>query len=78
MLRRGFVLVRNGEGQLVRSGEALGSGETVELEFADMRRTAIVDSETPSSPPPAAKPAAVKPRPKPRAKPPAAGQGTLF
>ena len=78
VLRRGFVLVRNGEGQLVRSGQALDSGDKVELEFADMRRSAIVDGETPSSLPPAAKPAAVKPRPKPRAKPPAAGQGTLF
>ena len=77
VLRRGFVLVRDGAGKLVRSGGALGSGDKVELEFSDTCRDAVIDGDASSLPPPS-KPAASKPKPKPRGKPPAEGQGTLF
>jgi exodeoxyribonuclease VII large subunit len=79
VLRRGFVLVRDKDGKLVRSGAALDSGDTVEMQFADTRRTAVIDGD-PSAAPPPAKPAAAKPKakPRPRGKPPAEGQGTLF
>ena len=79
VLRRGFVLVRDKDGKLVRSGAVLDSGDTVEMQFADTRRTAVIDGD-PSAVPPPAKPAAAKPKakPRPRGKPPAEGQGTLF
>ena len=79
VLRRGFVLVRDKDGKLVRSGAVLDSGDTVEMQFADTRRTAVIDGD-PSAAPPPAKPAAAKPKakPRPRGKPPAEGQGTLF
>jgi len=81
ILERGFAVVRDSDGAIVRAGGGLAAGSAVELEFADARRKAVIDgtpSETaPASASLAAKP---KPKPKPRAKPksPPAGQGTLF
>jgi exodeoxyribonuclease VII large subunit len=79
VLSRGFVLVRDEAGMVVRSGKALDSGSRVELEFADTRRSAIVDGEKgPPSSPPAAKPGSAKPKAKPPTRPRPEGQGTLF
>ena len=78
VLRRGFVLVRDEAGQVVRSGKSLDSGTKVELEFADMRRTAIVDGEAGPKPPAAAPASKAKPKPRPRPRPAAEGQGRLF
>ncbi|WP_138512058.1 exodeoxyribonuclease VII large subunit [Maricaulis alexandrii] len=83
ILERGFAVVRDSDGAIVRAGSGLAAGSAVELEFADARRQAVIDG-TPSEtgPAPAAASPAVKskPKPKPRAKPksPPAGQGTLF
>lgn len=83
ILERGFAVVRDSDGAIVRAGGGLAAGSAVELEFADARRKAVIDG-TPSEtgPAPAAASPAVKPKPKPkpRAKPksPPAGQGTLF
>jgi len=75
-LKRGFVLVRDGDGKLVRTGASLAAGASVELEFADARRGAVIDGEPGAVPPaPVARP---KAKPLPKAKPRAAGQGTLF
>jgi exodeoxyribonuclease VII large subunit len=70
-LKRGFALVRDDAGKLVRQGAALAAGAAVELEFADTRRGAVIDG-TPSAAPSKPK------RPAKKAKAPAAGQGTLF
>jgi exodeoxyribonuclease VII large subunit len=74
-LKRGFVLVRDEEGRLIREGGALESGAEVELNFADARRQAVIDGAGEAAPKPKAKPAA---KPKPKAKPQLKGQGTLF
>jgi exodeoxyribonuclease VII large subunit len=78
-LRRGFALVRDEAGKLVRLGASLEAGSGVELEFVDTRRKAVIDGMPNGSPSSGAKrqtkPA--KPRTK-KAKPPVAGQGTLF
>ena len=80
VLSRGFALVYNSHGKLVRQGADLKSGEIIDLEFADARRHAVVDgtaSETPASP--QSEPALKKPKPKPKkTKPTPEGQGTLF
>lgn len=73
-LRRGFILVRDGDGKLVRTGASLAAGACVELEFADARRGAMIDGE-PGKGAPVARP---KSKPLPKVKPKATGQGTLF
>ncbi|MDG1417731.1 MAG: exodeoxyribonuclease VII large subunit [Maricaulis sp.] len=73
-LKRGFALVRDDAGKLVRQGAALASGASVELEFADTRRGAVIDGTAGAVP---RKPVKAKPKAK-KAKAPAAGQGTLF
>jgi len=81
-LKRGFALVRDDQGRLVREGVGLQSGADVELEFADTRRKAVIDGA--SSDVPSASPVSTpktKPITKSRAKKstaPAPGQGTLF
>ena len=81
ILERGFAVVRDADGVIVRAGSALSVGSAVELEFADTRRKAVIDG-TPSDGPPASTPSAPVSRPKPKAKTrsktPPAGQGTLF
>jgi exodeoxyribonuclease VII large subunit len=55
VLRRGFALVRAGDGALVRSAAQLAAGASFEVEFADGRITAKVDGgdvkTAPQSPP---------------------------
>ncbi len=81
ILERGFAVVREADGTIVRAGSALAARSAVELEFADTRRQAVIDG-TPSDGPPASPPPAPASRPKPKAKAkaktPPAGQGTLF
>jgi len=73
VLKRGFALVRDGDGHPLRSVTAVASGARLDIEFADGRVGAIADGE--------ARPGPVS-RPKPRAKgggeggP--GGQGSLF
>lgn len=43
VLKRGFALVYDGDGKLVRDGGSLAPGDPVDLEFADMRRTARIE-----------------------------------
>ena len=68
MLQRGFVLVRDEEGGVVRSARQVAAGDALHLHFADGQVTAIAcGDEPPKKRPPAAK------------KPPArGGQGSLF
>ena len=80
VLSRGFVLVYDQDGKLVRDGLHLKAGAKVDLEFADARREAVIDGAPASAPAetpptkavrkPAAKPKKTKQRPE--------GQGTLF
>jgi len=78
-LKRGFALVRDENGKLVREGAGLVSGSGVELEFADSRRKAVIDGAPSITPPSAPVAPAVKKKPKARkAKAPDPGQGTLF
>ncbi|WP_323761542.1 exodeoxyribonuclease VII large subunit [Maricaulis sp.] len=81
VLKRGFVLVRDRAGKLVRSGGSLMEGAGIDLVFADGERAARIEGDrgsrkrAPETPEP---PKKTKPRPKPRSKPEAAGQGRLF
>ncbi len=79
VLRRGFALVKDESGALVRQGAALTSGQAVTLVFEDTTRGAIVDGASSASPSSAPEPAA---RPKSattsRKKPSSPDQGSLF
>lgn len=73
-LKRGFALVRDDSGKLVRQGASLAAGASVELEFADTRRGAVIDGTPGAAPqvPVKARSKAKKPKTQ------SAGQGTLF
>ncbi len=66
-LKRGFALVRDADGALVRAASALSAGEPVTLVLHDGERSAVIDGEPPVKP----KPARKKKRPPPE-------QGSLF
>jgi len=73
VLKRGFALVRDGEGQPLRSASGIASGARLDIEFADGRVAAIADGE--------GKPAPAAPRAKPRPRgggESSGGQGSLF
>jgi exodeoxyribonuclease VII large subunit len=80
VLARGFALVRDADGTMVRSAHAVTPGRELDIEFADGRVTADAREIAPatsgpagkSQPPQREKPAAPAP------KPPAKGQGSLF
>lgn len=80
VLSRGFVLVYDQDGKLVRDGLHLKAGAKVDLEFADARRQAVIggapaeESIEPARAEPVKKPPAKPKKPKPRPE----GQGTLF
>lgn len=75
VLQRGFALVRNDEGQPIRSATATQSGQRISLEFAD----GSVDATIGDAPLSTDKPVAVKaPAKKPAVKKPAGNQGSLF
>lgn len=67
VLQRGYALVRNADGALVRSAAQIGSGDAVSIQFADGKADAIVGSGG------SRKPRASAPR-----KPPPEKQGSLF
>ena len=50
VLARGFVLVTDGEGNLVREPKQLRPGETLGLEFANEQRVAVTVSGAPATP----------------------------
>ncbi|MGH6725553.1 MAG: exodeoxyribonuclease VII large subunit, partial [Pseudolabrys sp.] len=71
VLARGFTLVRDGEGQPLRSAAAVTSRMRMEIEFSDGRVAATADGAgAPKTAPSKAKPAS-----KPRG---TGGQGSLF
>ena len=74
MLARGYALVQNERGEVVRSKDTLSAGEGVTLTFADGKRGAVIDGAA-SAPAKKAKPKAklkpVKPKPE-------TPQGDLF
>jgi len=78
VLARGFALVTDANGKLVRAASALTDGDAVMLEFRDAKRGAVIGGgDRALAPSPArATPAPRKAKPKP--KPPAPGQGDLF
>jgi exodeoxyribonuclease VII large subunit len=54
VLQRGYALVTDAEGKLIRKGKPLKSGQMVDLTFADGKRGAVIDgtpSATPKKPP---------------------------
>ncbi|MEO1038524.1 MAG: exodeoxyribonuclease VII large subunit [Pseudomonadota bacterium] len=69
-LKRGFALVRDEAGELVRSAAALKPGQAVSMTFADGERSARMAGG--EAPPPRIA------RPKRKAKPPSPDQGSLF
>lgn len=80
VLERGFALVRDDAGKVVRDGNALSSGQAISLTFKDdVTRDAVIDGNPNDMPPPAAPPKQTKPKPKkPAAKKPDAPQLGLF
>ncbi|MCH8489389.1 MAG: exodeoxyribonuclease VII large subunit [Oceanicaulis sp.] len=78
VLARGFALVTDVNGKLVRAASALTDGDAVTLEFRDAKRGAVIGGgdRAPAPSPAPTSPAPRKAKPKP--KPPAPGQGDLF
>ena len=73
VLKRGFALVRDGEGRPLRAAAGVSSGMRLDIEFADGRVGAVADGEAKEpKPQPAARP---KPRPRGEG---GSGQGSLF
>ncbi len=66
VLDRGFALVRDRAGNLVKNAAGVGPGDGLEISFADGAVNVTADGE---------KPQTVKPKPAPK---PAGGQGSLF
>jgi exodeoxyribonuclease VII large subunit len=78
VLKRGFALVRDGEGQPLRSSAEVAGGMCLQIEFADGRIGAVADGEGAA---PAGKPKSVPkpaPKPRPRGGEGSGGQGSLF
>ncbi|MFN0262616.1 exodeoxyribonuclease VII large subunit [Tepidamorphus sp. 3E244] len=72
-LERGFALVRDLNGDLVRGADAAAKARRIAIEFADGSVTADVAGTTDTPPTPKA-----RPKPASRAVPPRGGQGSLF
>ena len=71
VLKRGFALVRDDQGRLVRQASSLAPGDAIEIEFADGRKDASIQGR--------ATPSKSRPRPKPKSgTPDTGGQGQLF
>ena len=45
VLERGFALVRDGDGQAVKQGQTLRTGQEVSITFADLTRSAVITSD---------------------------------
>jgi exodeoxyribonuclease VII large subunit len=80
VLARGFALVTDLDGRLVRSASALGDGDRVQLQFADGERQATigVERETNAAPATSREPAKPQQRPARKKKGPPPEQGSLF
>lgn len=87
VLARGYALVRDENGQPVRSASALGSGAAISIELSDGNINAVTTDDDGTVPPsgssPSAKPAAAAPKTRKSAKPKVASaadskQGSLF
>lgn len=74
VLGRGFALVRDADGALVRAGASLQTGQGIEIEFTDTRRKAVIDGDGQTTPP-VQRPAK---RRSPAPKHPPPKQGSLF
>lgn len=72
VLKRGFALVRDGEGQPLRGAAGVTSGERLDIEFADGHVAAVADGEGKPTP------AAPRVKPRPRGGGERGGQGSLF
>ena len=78
VLKRGFALVKDADGKIVRSAAALQDGQSVAIELGDGIRAATIgelDLEAQNAPP---KRTVKTPKPKSKPKPPAPDQGSLF
>jgi exodeoxyribonuclease VII large subunit len=73
VLKRGFALVRDGEGRPLRSAAAVTGRMRMEIEFSDGRVGAVADGEAPTTPT-----AASRAKPRPRGGQGSGGQGSLF
>jgi exodeoxyribonuclease VII large subunit len=65
VLARGFAVVKDADGAIVKRAASVSAGDVLDIEFADGKVTAIAGGGAP------------RPRPAPREKP-AGGQGSLF
>ena len=68
VLERGYALVSDADGKVVRKGKPLKSGQSVNLTFSDGKRGAVIDGAT----------SLMKPKRKPRQKKTDEKQGDLF
>jgi len=75
VLKRGFALVRDGEGRPLRAAAGVSSGMRLDIEFADGRVAAVADGEATVEKP---SPARAKPKPRSGGQGPGGGQGNLF
>ncbi|MEP0522087.1 MAG: exodeoxyribonuclease VII large subunit [Hyphomicrobiales bacterium] len=75
VLQRGFGLVRNDDGQPIRSASATHSGQAISLEFSDGKVDAVIGDAPPPTEKPLAKVVSAK---KPATKKPKGTQGSLF
>ena len=80
VLKRGFALVKDESGALVRQGAALAAGQAVSLVFDDVERRAVIDGKpsVPAAAPSPTPPAKPKPAPKAKKRPANPDQGSLF
>jgi exodeoxyribonuclease VII large subunit len=86
VLKRGFALVRDGEGKPLRAAAGVSAGMRLDLEFADGRVGAVADGEAkgpkpesaPKSAPKSAPQSAPRAKPRPRGGEGSGGQGSLF
>jgi len=77
VLKRGFALVRDGEGRPLHSAAAVTGRMRLEIEFADGRVAAVADGE--GSPQPGAPQPVMRPKSRPRGgSEGSGGQGSLF
>jgi len=76
VLARGYTLVTNAAGELVRSVGAVGAGEALTIEFADGRIGAHADGAPPAGEP--QEPVVAPARKRPRGSPGDEGQQSLF
>jgi exodeoxyribonuclease VII large subunit len=65
VLARGFAVVKDAEGRIVKRAASVSSGNVLDIEFADGKVAAVASGGT------------VRPKPAPRGKP-GSGQGSLF